>query len=250
MLTSLMDLLDESPISFFLKLLEGFLTLMTIVIQDNKMKVKLNVKFFLLVVVMSFGLLTLLPWLSVSTSQPNSIKGTLNEAFSIGKTNSSTRLLRQSPVPGHIGSTFNLSISLSSNSTSGVHFVFGAYDYYAYWEGPKEFDLAPNESYNAIYVQHFASDAGAPFWIDYSLTTPTLNASGMFSIKRIHVGYFVNVGTGELYIENITAWLLSQPKSTTTSSTTTPSTHTTTSIELATILVGVTVVFLRRIRKR
>ena len=224
--------------------------MMKIIIQDDKMRVKLNLKSFLLVVVMSFSLLTLLPWLSVSTSQPDSIQGTLDEIFSIEKTNSSTRLLRQSPVPGHIGSTFNVSISLSYNSTSGVHFVFGADFYYDYWEGPKKFDLAPNESYNAIYVQHHASDNGAPFWIEYSLTTPTLNASGMFSIKRIHVGYFLNPGTGTIYIENITAWLLSQSKSMTTSSTNTPTTYTTTSIELATILVGVTIVISRRIRKR
>jgi hypothetical protein len=143
-----------------------------------------------------------------------------------------------------------LSISLFSNSTSGVHFVFGADFYYTYWEGPKEFDLAPNESYNAIYVQHHVSDNGAPFWIDYSLITPTLNASGIFSIKRIFSGYSLNPGTGTIYIENITAWLLSQSKSTTTSPTSPPSTHTTTSIGLATTLVGVTIVFLRRMKNK
>ncbi|MHA2164398.1 MAG: hypothetical protein ACXAAT_00915 [Candidatus Hodarchaeales archaeon] len=214
------------------------------------MRSKVKGKLLFLIFTILLGLVLLFSMIPIRAHQQISKHINSEETFNIDNTNSTQRLFQK--WPEYIGSTWNVSIFLSPNSTSGVKFVFGTNFgyYYSYWEGPKEFEVHPNETYNAIYVQHYESDAVVDWWMDYSLLEPTKNASGEYAIQKTNAGYLANVGTGETYIENITAWLLSQSKSMTTSSTTIPSTHTSPSIGLATILVGATIVISRRVRKR
>ena len=52
------------------------------------------------------------------------------------------------------------------------------------------------------------------WWIDYSLSDPTKKARGTYTIEKTNPGYSVFVGTGNIYVGNITAWLESQGQST------------------------------------
>ncbi|MHA2096488.1 MAG: hypothetical protein ACW98F_17855 [Candidatus Hodarchaeales archaeon] len=175
--------------------------------------------------------------------------------FNISNTPSFQRLCEYEDSHCCIGTTWNVSIYVHSNSTSAVEFQFGSLE--SSWEGNRSFIVSPNNSYTSVYVQHLVSDNIGTWWIDYGLVNPTGNASGTFTVQKINEGYSVWVGTGHLYVSNITAWLesLSQPKSTvdttpTTDGTTTDPTTLTTPLSLTTILLGVTVVFSRRLRKR
>ncbi|MHA1996349.1 MAG: hypothetical protein ACW97Z_17600 [Candidatus Hodarchaeales archaeon] len=210
---------------------------------------------------LSAGLILFLPYTSFAPFKGSAISEITLNTFTITNTTSSQRLFEDGDHPSHIGITWNVSISTNSNSTTSLNFTFNAT--YPTWEGPKSFELAPGTSFNAIYVQHLVTDAVGRWWIDYSLNDSTKSGSGSFSVQLTNPGYDVDRGTGEIYIENITAWLetQSQAKSTTSTSmsssttesttdTTTTTTSTTTPVRLMTIVLGITIIFVRRRKGR
>ena len=142
--------------------------------------------------------------------------GTLANNFSVSNTTSSVRLLEQSAELPYLGKTWNVSIHILPNSTSGVSVEFNAHNKHFgnpaqfTWEGPEIFEIAPNETYNTKYVQHMVSDDMGSWWLDYRLLDPTKQANGVYSIHVTNVGYYVDIGLGNLYKSDITDWLLSQ----------------------------------------
>jgi hypothetical protein len=152
----------------------------------------------------------------------------------------------------YVGSTWNVSIFLFPNSTSGLKFQFGTIfgGYYSYWEGPREFEVTPNQNYTVTYIQHHQSDAVVEWFLNYTLLESSMNASGTYSFFQTNYGYPAAIGTGEIYVVNITAWLETRDLTTSTTSTTTTTTESTSSLGFITILLGITVVQLRRRPKR
>jgi hypothetical protein len=146
---------------------------------------------------------------------PHSLSGN----FSLSNTPESA-LLFSFGISG-IGLTYNLTISLQSNSTSNVSFsIFNNTGKHI--EGWKIFTLSPNETRTEMYVSHYTSDVIPLRSAYYQLIDGTKNASGTFLLQEVHGGYnipTVTIVTGPIYIENITAWLesLSRTKSISTS---------------------------------
>ena len=108
-----------------------------------------------------------------------------------------------------IGTTWNLTTSLHGNSSSaiGIFFVGSSDNLGSDFVGTGYFVINPNESVTEQYVGHTASDDLPGFNFQYFLSDATKNASGRYQVTLIHLGYHVTVGTGHLYIRNITAWL-------------------------------------------
>ena len=133
---------------------------------------------------------------------------------------SSQQDLFESPILGQkIGQTFNVTISLQGNSSSAIKIVLASYSVLNF-EGAKEFTVTPNETHSELYVTHFVSDLSPWFNLQVNLFEPENNASGLFQVEQTHPGYSVYGGqTGDLYVDNITAWLLTQSQSTSQSTT-------------------------------
>jgi hypothetical protein len=220
------------------------------------------IKFPKALLLLSVGFLVFSSYLSGSAVHPYSISVKMDNFFSLHSSNSTKRLFEEFPSPNYLGSTWNILISLHSNSTTGVRFTFGG-GTFDYWEGPEEFEIIPNGNFSATYIQHYVSDFLVPWGLDYSLLDPAKNASGTFSVQQTNQGYYLNPGTGTIYISNITAWLESRsqttspPSSSMSSSTTestidptTTTTVTTTPVRFMTIVLGITIVLVRRRKGR
>ncbi|UCG03670.1 MAG: hypothetical protein JSW11_06715 [Candidatus Heimdallarchaeota archaeon] len=106
----------------------------------------------------------------------------------------------------HIGTTWNLTIEISSNSSTGVKFSFEsqATDWF---EGIKEFQVDPNKARSEVYIAHCTSDETPGFNFLYSLLSPEKNASGIYKIERIHPGYLLDEGSDQSCVWDISAWL-------------------------------------------
>ncbi|MHA2075890.1 MAG: hypothetical protein ACW97X_14815, partial [Candidatus Hodarchaeales archaeon] len=118
-----------------------------------------------------------------------------------------------------IGETWNLTVNLAHNSSSGLEVEM--WGYYLYnlteWEGAKEFQVAVGENHSEIYISHFICDYPAFPVFDITLTNSTGLAHGTYSLKKIAEGYHIDVGTGHTYISDISAWLVHRSESQTSS---------------------------------
>ena len=125
-----------------------------------------------------------------------------------------------------IGQTFNVTIILHDSSSSGINIELAQYSSYSF-EGMEEFTVTPNETHSELYVNHFVSDLSPWFNFQYNLVIPEKNASGEFKIEQTHPGYPITGPdqTGDLYVGNITAWLLTQSQTTTSTTQATPLTY-------------------------
>lgn len=133
-------------------------------------------------------------------------------SFSMTNTSEKYTLLNDIIYSMAIGTTWNLTIVIHGNSSSRVSFSFNSIDGIPldYWEGTKNFVVSSNETRSEQYVSHCVADESPGFNFQYTLVDSTKNASGMYKFEKIHPGYSVNVGTGHLYVPNITAWLFTR----------------------------------------
>ena len=128
--------------------------------------------------------------------------------FSISNTSDQYTLFQETVYATvmHIGTPWELSISVSSNSSSKVAFVL-LRQASRWFEGTEAFQVHPNETRSELYVSHCASDETAGFNFRYSLVDNQKDASGNYNITRIHFGYPVDIGSGDTCIWDIAAWL-------------------------------------------
>jgi hypothetical protein len=113
------------------------------------------------------------------------------------------------PTLPHIGETWNLTVRLFSNSTTGINVSYQNLYLLSpdWWEGQKNFLVHPNETQTQIYVSHITGDTplGLAFYI--RLLNNTQNAWGTYELTKLHSGYEFPVDTAHLYVSDISAWL-------------------------------------------
>ena len=118
------------------------------------------------------------------------------------------------PISGSyplIGETWNLTIAVNENSTSGIRITMSS-SYYSYhelwWEGNRNFTIEPGENRTESYISHVCTDYPAfpAFFIE--LLIGSKDANGTYSLILIQKGTLADIGaTGQTYIWNITRWL-------------------------------------------
>jgi hypothetical protein len=110
-----------------------------------------------------------------------------------------------------IGTSWNVTFFLDSNSSSPVNGFF-SYLYSSnnpeYWEGQRQFTILPGSSVNKLYVSHYCGDQMIKPEILLNLSMPDGNASGKFDSYIASLGFFPNIGTVYTYVSNITDWSL------------------------------------------
>ncbi|MHA1978568.1 MAG: hypothetical protein ACW98F_05965 [Candidatus Hodarchaeales archaeon] len=143
--------------------------------------------------------------------------------FGLTNTSESAKLFQKWIYTSTIGDTWNLTITLDGSSSSAVRFnltTSGSIpQHYIAFEGTETFTVLPAESYWGLYIRHFVSDETPGFDFQYSLVEVNGSANGEYHIEQTFPGYPVNIGLGELYVSNITAWLLTYPFTTASSAT-------------------------------
>ncbi|MHA2052610.1 MAG: hypothetical protein ACW99F_03330 [Candidatus Hodarchaeales archaeon] len=119
-----------------------------------------------------------------------------------------------------VGETWNLTVVVDMNSSSGVTIFSSTYvsSYQKHWEGALEFSVFPNHSQTQTYISHLQIDTTAFPLFDIALINSSGCANGSYKLEKIFNGYHVDdLVTGHTYISNLTAWL--EELSITTSST-------------------------------
>jgi hypothetical protein len=114
-----------------------------------------------------------------------------------------------------IGTTWNLTVHLFSNSNSSVN-ITAQYYYFTrdyWWEGAKFLVLHPGDTHSEIYISHITTDYPVEPIFHISLLDSEGYAQGIYNLTLLHLGYSVDVGTGELYVPDISAWLDSSSSS-------------------------------------
>jgi hypothetical protein len=158
----------------------------------------------------------------ISTIQNENLGRDLNKegTFSLYNTTEKETLCFVSGSYPLIGETWNLTINLAHNSSSGLEVeMWGHYLYnLTEWEGTKEFQVAAGENISEIYISHFICDYPAFPAFDIHLTNSTGFAHGTYTLKQIAAGYHIDVGTGDTYISDISAWLVHRNENQTSSS--------------------------------
>jgi hypothetical protein len=112
-----------------------------------------------------------------------------------------------------IGATTNVTISVHSNSSSGILVSFSTTRPKYYWEGPLELRLEPDQSVTVSYICHFTADQSNAAYFHYKLLESSKNASGTYQLEQVHPGYTAAfIGTSHLYVSDITLWLEHQSR--------------------------------------
>lgn len=142
-------------------------------------------------------------------------------SFYLTNTSENFLLLEKRIYSSYIGTTWNLSIQVDINSSSGINVTLRQSQSRIpkIWEGCPEFQVNPNESRSELYVNHEVSDDLQDINFQYSLLKPSRNASGYYQIEVTHPGYPVDwdlVKTGTYYVANITAWVEKHERQSTT----------------------------------
>ncbi|MFX0185287.1 MAG: hypothetical protein ACFE95_19570 [Candidatus Hodarchaeota archaeon] len=111
-----------------------------------------------------------------------------------------------------IGATYNFTITVHSNSSSGiivsilhVHVREGPI-----WEGPSELRLEPGRTVTVSYISHFTSWCGtdSTTYFHYGLLKSSKNASGTYQLVNVHPGYPVGEPIPfHLYVSDISLWV-------------------------------------------
>ncbi|MHA2248313.1 MAG: hypothetical protein ACXADY_25410 [Candidatus Hodarchaeales archaeon] len=157
-------------------------------------------------------------------------------SFFLANTTEGIILLNEWFYVWNIGTTWNLTIHVFSNSSSAVNITMiraAMSDGFDWWfSGNFTYQIYPNEIRSEIYVSHVSCDYIPSYNFKCSLADVSENASGTYLFQTIHRGYDVSVGTGCMSVGNITAWLehpTTEPSSTTNPTTLSSSTSTTVS---------------------
>jgi hypothetical protein len=154
-----------------------------------------------------------------------------------------------------VGETWNLTIQVAANSSTGINVSF--YGHYVYnmswWDGAKAFQVEPGTTHSEIYLSHFTCDFPAFPSFNIALQDSTKQASGSYWLEKIEKGYLIDVGTGDTYIANITAWLNEMTTSsskTHLSSSSTTSPTTTSAVKWPVVLLVVILTAILRVTRR
>ncbi|PWI48073.1 hypothetical protein CEE45_08595 [Candidatus Heimdallarchaeota archaeon B3_Heim] len=135
--------------------------------------------------------------------------------FGLTNTSESAKLFQKWIYTSAIGVTWNLTITLAGSSSSAVRFnltISGSIpQHYIAFEGIETFTILPGKTHRGQFIAHIVSDEAPGFDFQYSLVEVNGSANGEYCIEQTFPGYPVNIGIGELYVSNITAWLLTYP---------------------------------------
>jgi len=146
-------------------------------------------------------------------------------SFSVVNTTESNYLFEDHIWGISIGATWNVSIRVHSNSTTGIFVTFISLDPND-WTGIKDFQVHPGQTFTNNYTQHGMSDNVPYFNFNYILVESMKNASGTYNFTLVHSGYHSEYRTGSIFVSNITEWLLKKQSSNSSShSTGTTSSH-------------------------
>ena len=151
------------------------------------------------------------PSQGVNAQLPYPTKNEWIGRFSIANT-SEQQALDVILFTSEIGATYNFTISVHSNSSSGILISFFA-GMPRDWEGPLELRLDPDQSVTVSYVCHVTADVYDAAYFHYKLLESSKNASGTYQLEQVHPGYSAGfVGTSHLYVSDITLWLERQSR--------------------------------------
>ncbi len=111
-----------------------------------------------------------------------------------------------------VGETWNLTIKVEANSTSGVEVLYEKFTnsriMWEYWVGALEFQVLPAQIQTETYVSHIEADTTDFPYFKLVLLNGSESASGSYTKIRVFEGYFIaELGTGFTYVEDIEAWL-------------------------------------------
>lgn len=137
-----------------------------------------------------------------------------------------------------LGETWNLTISVDSNSSSGINISA----FYQYWTGKTFFQILPGHFKTEIYVSGISIDTSNAYpRFKIALMNSTGNASGTYHTSGLYRGSCPDIGTGQAIggtPKNITEWLESLSSLTSEPSSSVPTTVTTYWTHLILIIVS------------
>ncbi len=125
--------------------------------------------------------------------------------LSLSNTSEIATIMDYGVEEGNIGTTYNFTIQLDASSTSGINLtLIKMHD----WRGsPHIFPVVPGETRTVMYVQHSTADERGMLNLEYHLLNTSGTVTGTYQVRLVFGGYPVDIGTGGLYVEDITAWL-------------------------------------------
>ena len=130
--------------------------------------------------------------------------------FTLDPSSEPITLVSTDHVRAQIGTTWNLTIRVSNNSSSAINVSFwNSYIREPYWwEGEKTLFIHPNETYSELYISHITGDTPLEPLFLVSLVNNTGQAQGFYNLTLLHPGYSYFVGTSRLYVSDIFAWIM------------------------------------------
>jgi hypothetical protein len=135
--------------------------------------------------------------------------------FELSNTTEVVELMEYGAQENAIGRTYNITINLDASSTSSINLSLTKHHS---WRGsPSIFQMTPNETKTVTYVQHSTSDELGILNFDYHLLNTSGVAKGTYEVILVSIGYPADIGTGILFVDNITKWLIEQSQTSSTS---------------------------------
>ncbi len=137
-----------------------------------------------------------------SSFSPNTISE--SGSFSLVNSTDQYRLLERNLFSFNIGTIWNLTIFIWSNSSTGVNItkvISGGYHRDSF-SGPNAFQVAVNESYSAFYNSTSVCDYIQELNFNYCLLDPLGYVWGDYTVQKINEGVPVNVGTDCIPIQS------------------------------------------------
>jgi len=93
-----------------------------------------------------------------------------------------------------VGETWNLTIQVAENSSTGINISF--YGYYvanlSWWDGTKVFQVEPGNTHSEIYLSHFSCDFPSFPSFKIALINSTKQARGSYRLEKIGKGYLID----------------------------------------------------------
>ena len=174
---------------------------------------KYKVRIVLLTLLLSFYLMENTSGISSGSNQVLVSKFAYKQgSFILSNTSEAVNMMTYGAQELNIGTIYNFTINMNASSTSGINVSLLSFQL---WRGsPHVFQVSPNENMTVTYTQHSTSDALDLLNLRYHLLNSSGTASGTYEVIRVSTGYPINVGTGGVYIDNITQWLIDRSKTT------------------------------------
>ena len=136
------------------------------------------------------------------------------DSFSVSNTIITVSIFMLEEVP-RIGQTWNVTLQLDDDSTTGVEWeAKTGSNYENMWEGPAQFTQTEGEIVTHQYISHVCGDNMGHTGLFFGLTLidSTGSISGSYSAELLFGGYAnpPECGTGQLIVPDISEWLASQ----------------------------------------